>query len=112
MILAFGACSMLDQGGADERPFVEPELSQTKAPENTDFRSVREVSVELDVTQRDAARVYLKITEPKVGQLFLGRVEPGSLVTLALSVPRTSSEIVYEFYDETGWREEGLIVLE
>ena len=103
---------MLDQLGTDDRPPVEPELSQTKAPESTNFRSVREVSFELEVTLRDAARVYLKITEPKVGQLFLGRVEPGSLVTLALSVPRTSSEIVYEIYDETGWREEGLIVIE
>jgi hypothetical protein len=103
---------MVDDGAS--APDVPPELSETAAPGNTDFRSVRDVLIEIEMSAYSprGTRVYLKISDPRVGQLFLGRVDSESTIKVDLSVLRASDEIVYELYDETGWQIDGSIALQ
>lgn len=109
------ACSLLEQAGWDsDEPPPALELSSTEAPPNTNFSSVRALSLEFDLLTYEirGSRVYLKISDPRVGQLFLGRVSAKSRATIELSVLRATQELDYELYDESGWNVQGRIAIQ
>jgi hypothetical protein len=114
LALSLAACTLIEDDMDGGYPPVDPELSSNPAPVGTNFHAVRDVFVSLDLASHDApgSRVYLKIRDPRVGQLYLGRVDAQPRADVALSVLRITNEIEYELYDETGWRNVGTILLD
>jgi hypothetical protein len=111
LLITLGVVSACTIPGLDdtELPPPPPELRDSKAPPEVEFRSVRDAEFVLEDELLDAPteRAYLKVIDKRTGLVFFGRINTRRTVVIPLSVPTTSDHLRYELYDETGWQLSG-----
>jgi hypothetical protein len=111
LALAVAGCEVIVDEAVEDSP--PPGLADLDAPADTDFSTVRQVAVEIDVPPlRQGARSYLRIVEPRIGQLYLGLLKTQGRMRIELSVPRASEALEYEIYDSQGGSHAGVVSLD